>query len=71
MSQRTHSRSDSFASADSLDTLKLATTFVSHVTPGGVAEGAGLETGLVIHMINEERVIRSSSNDIEELLKQW
>ena len=75
---------------DSLDALKLTTTFVHHLDPGGPATQAGLKkgsheyhnyynnsmhvisdfTGDVVHMVNEIGIIRSSVEEVEELLQQ-
>lgn len=70
-SEQTHSRSDSMASTDSFDTLRLTTTFIYHIAPGGVADGAGLEVGLAVQQINGESILRSSGEEIQQLLEQW
>ena len=51
--------------------MKLSTTFIYDVESGGVAEGAGLETGLVVHMINGTSILRSNGSEIKELIDQW
>ena len=50
---------------------RLSTTFVYRVHGAGPEEGAGLQEGDMVHMINGVSVIRSSLEEIMELLKQW
>ena len=71
LSERTHSRSDSMASYDSLDSFRLTTTFIRHITPGSMAEEAGLEEGLAVQQIDGESILRSSGEEIQHLLEQW
>ena len=70
----THSRSDSFVSnisADSMDTLKLSTIFICHVRPGSLADKVGLEEGFVVHMINKDSILRSSLDEMRQLVGRW
>ena len=58
-------------SSDSLEALKLSTTFIHTLQEGGVAKGEGLEAGLVVHMINGASILRCSPDEISKLLRQW
>lgn len=64
-------RRDSFISTDSLDTLRLSTTFVGKVRAGSMAERAGLEEGFVVHMINRDSILRCSVEQMKDLVDQW
>ena len=68
-----HLRSDSCgssASGDSLDALKLSTTFVGDVSEGSLAERAGVERGFVVHMINGDSILRSNVEQMRMFLQQ-
>lgn len=71
---RSHSRSDSYVSsvsADSLDALKLSTTFVGHVREGSLAARAGVGRGFVVHMVDKGSVLRCNVEQIKVLVEQW
>ena len=71
---RTHSRSDSYVSTestDSLDALRLSTVFIGQVKADSTAERAGLERGFVVHMINGDSILRCSVEQIRTLVEQW
>ena len=72
LSSRSHRDSYlSTASADSLDALRLSTTFVKEVVPGSLAERAGLEKGFVVHMINKDSILRYNMEQMRALVEQW
>ena len=62
-------RRGSVMSCDSQD--KLSTTFVGTVEPGSEAERAGLGEGFVVHMIDQESILRSDIDEIRLLIEQW
>lgn len=67
-------RRDSYlstASADSLDALRLSTTFVGEVQEGSMAHRAGLEKGFVVHMINKDSILRCNVDQTQALVDQW
>ncbi len=63
------SRRDSIISFDSQD--KLSTTFVQEVEPGSMADTAGLKAGFVVHMIDEESILRSSVSEVQQIIEKW
>lgn len=70
---RSHSRSDSYvssASADSLEALKLSTTFVGEVREGSLAAEAGVSRGFVVHMVNKDSILRASVEQMKLLVEQ-
>ena len=74
MEQSESARRDSYlstASADSLDALRLSTTFVGEVRAGSMAERAGLEKGFVVHMINRDSILRCNVEQMQALVDQW
>ena len=68
------SRRDSYistGSVDSLDALRLSTTFVGEVAAGSMAEKAGLEKGFVVHMINRDSILRCNVDQMKTLVDKW
>ncbi len=61
----------STTSADSLDALRLSTTFVGEVRAGSMAERAGLERGFVVHMVNCDSILRCNVDQMKGLVEQW
>lgn len=71
---RTHSRSDSHVSSvsgDSMDALRLSTTFVGQVRMDSLSERMGVTRGFVVHMINKDSILRSTVEQMRVLVEQW
>lgn len=71
---RTDSRSDSYISSDSADSLgalRLSTTYIACVREDSMAARAGLEVGFVVHMINGDSILRCNVEQIRTITEHW